>query len=103
MIRDDVIYLVGENPASHGVFDKPTETLKMCYCRVNSVTRNEFYRALNNDLRPEYVFVLSEYADYNGEKLIIYNNKRYRVIRSYITEHAVELTVEEATDDGRVN
>lgn len=103
MIRDDVIYLVGEDPAAHGIFDRPVATPKMCYCRVNSVTRNEYYKALNNDLRPEYVFELSEYADYAGEKLVIYNENRYRVIRSYVTEHSVELTVEEAAVDGRID
>lgn len=99
MIRDDVIYLVSESPQAHGIFDAPTETQTMCYCRVMSVNRNEYYKALSNDLKPEYVFVISEYADYNGEKIIVYNDKRYRVIRSYVDEHAVELTVEEATVD----
>lgn len=103
MIRDDVIYLVSEDPAAHGVFNKPEEVQKMCYVRVNSVSRNEYYKALNNDLRPEYVFELSEYADYSGEKIIVYNGKRYRVIRSYVSEHSVELTVEEATVDERTD
>lgn len=103
MICDDVIYLITEDPAAHGIFDKPTEKQTMCYCRVNSVSRNEYYKALNNDLRPEYVFVLSEYADYDGQKIILYKNKRYRVIRSYVSEHSVELTVEEATVDGRTD
>ena len=99
MICDDVIYLVSENPAAHGVFENTTETEKMCYCRVNSVTRNEFYKARENGIQPVYAFVLSEYADYNGEKIVIYKNKRYRVTRSYVKNHAVELTVEEATAD----
>lgn len=99
MICDDVIYLISENPAAHGVFNKPTETKKMCYCRINSVTRNEFYKARENGIQPLYVFVISEYADYNGEKIVEFKDKRYRVIRSYVTNHAVELTVGEATAD----
>ena len=99
MICDDVIYFVTESPEAHGVFNKPTETQRMCYCRVNSVTRSEFYRARENGIQPQLVFVISEYADYNGEKVIIYNGKRYRVIRSYVKNHAVELTVGEATAD----
>ena len=99
MICDDVIYLVSEDPAAHGVFDGSTETRKMCYCRINSVARSEFYRARENGLQPVFVFVLSEYADYNGEKIVVFKDKRYRVIRSYVTNHAVELTVGEVTAD----
>lgn len=99
MICDDVIYLISETPAAHGVFTQSTETQKMCYCRVDSVTRSEFYKARENGIQPIYLFVLSEYADYNGEKIVIYNGTRYRVIRSYVKNHAVELTVGEATAD----
>lgn len=99
MICDDVIYLVREDPKAHGIFDKPQEVLIECFCRVSSVTRQEFYRARENGLSPQFVFILSEYADYKGEKIVVYRNHRYRVIRSYVQNHAVELTVEEATVD----
>lgn len=113
MICDDVIYLISEDPAAHGAFDKPDETRKMCYCRINSVTRSEFYTAREHGIEPLFTFSLSEYADYNGEKIVEYNGKRYRVIRSYvggssynsrrgysdIGNHSVELTVGEVTAD----
>ena len=99
MVRDDVIYLVNGNPQDHGVFNKPEETKTMCYCRVQSVTRQEYYRALENNIEPVYVFILSEYADYDGQKIVIYNEKRYRVIRTYVTENEIELTVGVATAD----
>ena len=112
MICDDVIYLISENPAAHGVFDGSTETKTMCYCRVNSVTRSEFYKAREYGSQPVFSFVLSEYADYNGEKIVEYKDKRYRVIRSYvgvsganrraysdIGTHSVELTVGEVNAD----
>ncbi len=99
MICDDVIILVREDPQGHGVFDDPQETQYSCYCQVNSVTRSEFYRAKENGIEPQFVFTLSEHADYNGEKIVIYKEKRYRVIRSYVTKHSVELTVGEATTD----
>jgi SPP1 family predicted phage head-tail adaptor len=99
MICDDVIQLVQENPAAHGVFSATTETTTTCFCRVQSVARTEFYRALENGIEPQFVFTLSEYVDYNGEKIVIYKNKRYRVVRTYVYEHSVELTVEEATAD----
>lgn len=100
MICDDVIYLVSEDPKAHGVFDRASETGKECFCRVNSVTRSEFYKARENGIQPLYVFTISEYADYDGEKIVIYKGKRYRVIRTYVNHHSVELTVGEATADG---
>lgn len=99
MIRDDVIYLVSETPQAHGIFDKPQETQTMVYCRVKSVTRAEFWKAFSNGIEPSLVFEISDYADYNGQKILIYNGKRYRVVRTYVDEHAVELTAAEVTVD----
>ena len=102
MIRDDVLYLVGESPAAHGIFDKPTETRRMVFCRVHSVTRSEFWRAFENGIEPELVFEISDYADYAGEKILIYNETRYRVVRTYVTHHAVELTAARITADAEL-
>ena len=111
MICDDVICLLSEEPVAHGVFEDHKEHGKMCYARVKSVSRSEFYRARENGLEPVFVFVLSEYADYCGEKIVLYKGKRYRVIRSYVGasydrqnnsevgHHSVELTVGEVTAD----
>lgn len=102
MIRDDVLYLVNETPAAHGIFDKPQETQTMVFCKVRSVTRSEFWRAFENGIEPELVFLLSEYADYQGQKVLLYNGKRYRVVRTYVSQHAVELTAAPATADAEL-
>lgn len=118
MICDDVIYLVRENPQAHGIFDKPAETQRMVFCQVNSVTRNEFWRAHEAGLNPQFVFRLSEEADYRGEKIVIYKGVRYRVVRAYahgdrseanLSSHdraqasrarnSIDLTVTEVTHD----
>ncbi len=83
MICDDVIYLIGEVPAAHGIFQQVEEPRRMVYCQVNSVTRYEYYRARDNGLEPSYVFRLSEAEDYQGEKIVEYRGKRYRVMRTY--------------------
>lgn len=95
----DVLTLVSENPAAHGVFDNVTETQKQVFCTVRSVGMNEAYQARANGLHPQYVFVLSDFADYAGEKICIYNNVRYRIIRTYRNNQGIELTVEEVTID----
>lgn len=95
----DVISLVGETPAAHGVFDQTTEKPRQVYCTVKSVGMNEAYQAMSNGLHPQFVFVLSDYSDYDGEKIVLYNSVRYRVVRTYRNNQQIELTVEEATID----
>lgn len=95
----DVITLVSENPAAHGVLDDVTETQKQVFCSVRSVGMNEAYQAMSNGLHPQFVFVLTDYADYSDEKIVLYNNKRYRVVRTYRQNQGIELTVEEVTID----
>lgn len=100
MMRQDVLYLVDENPAAHGIFGAHEEERRLVYCAVKSVSGAEFYRAMEQDLHPTFVFVLRDYAEYNGEKVCYYNDKRYRIVRTYITaQQTIELTVEEATVD----
>lgn len=99
MMFRDVITLVSESPAAHGVLDEITETQKQVFCTVRSVGMSEAYQAMSNGLHPQFVFILSDYADYDGEKVAIYNGKRYRVIRTYRQNQGMELTVEEATID----
>lgn len=52
-------------------------------CQVFSVTRNEFYSAATVDLSPDLTIRLTDYADYEGEKLLRYNGELYSVIRTY--------------------
>ena len=99
MMFRDVITLVSENPAAHGVLDDITETQKQVFCSVRSVGMSEAYQAMSNGLHPQFVFVLSDYADYGGEKVVIYNGIRYRVIRTYRQNQGLEMTVEEVTID----
>ncbi len=105
MNRSDVLYLVAENPAAHGVFDKPTETARKVFCTVRSVGWNEFYTAKQNGLAPSIVFVLADYAEYKNEKIALYTppgsdtQKRFRIIRTYTKDQTIELVCEEATVD----
>ena len=69
------------------------------FCNVRSVTQNEFYRAAEQDLHPDIVLTVSTQADYNGEKMVIYNDKLYDVIRTYWTGDEVELTLTERTGE----
>ncbi len=99
MICDDICYLIAENPQAHGVFDAPDEGEIPVFCQVLSVSRSEYWHALQNGIEPSFVLRFSEYADYHGEKLLRFRGKRWRVIRTYVTDHSVELTIGEVTAD----
>lgn len=101
MNKPDVIYLITENQRTHGVHDTVTDEERMVYCTVKSVTRTEFYNALNVGIQPEYVFVLAMAEDYNRERLVKYHGQKYRVIRTYEADDgSIELTVERSDVNG---
>lgn len=99
MINCDVIYLISEDPAAHGIFDPPAETARMVFCEVRSVSRYEFWRAKENGATPTFVFRLSDRLEYQGEKILTYQGERYRVVRTYVDGYAIEITAEPATID----
>lgn len=67
------------------------------FCALRSVGHSEFYEAYATDYRPELKFVLADYYDYAGEKIVEYNGELYRVIRTYRTGQELELTVGRAS------
>lgn len=99
MMFRDVLTLIAEDPKAHGVTEKPKETGRTVYVTVRSVGMNEAYLALSNGLQPQFVFALSDFSDYAGEKICEYNGTRYRIVRTYRRNQGIELTVEEVTVD----
>lgn len=99
MTFPDVISLVDETQP-RGVLEMPaSSTHHQVYCTVRSVGMNEAYRAMSNGLHPTLVFDLTDYSDYHGEKIVVYQNKRYRIVRTFRSNQGIELTCEEATID----
>lgn len=69
------------------------------FCKVRSVSRYEYYRAAEQNLRPDIVMTISHRIDYNGEKMVIYDGKIYDVLRSYWSGDEVEITLSERIGD----
>lgn len=76
-------------------------------CQTQSVGRSEFYAAAQADLHPEYIFIISHFKDYEGEKIIEYTDWMTRMHKLYVTRtyrvpgtDRVELTAEERTGYG---
>lgn len=106
---DDVIILVKTKYTNDAEGNQIAETEeRQVYCLVNSVTRSEFYQAAQADMHPEYVFILSHFRDYEGEKFVKYTDyagteHTLYVTRTYRVPGAdrLEITAEERIGDGR--
>ena len=61
---------------------RTVRTGKDVFCKVDSVTRSEFFEAGRNGLNPEYRMTMF-FGDYSGEQLIGYKGRMYSVYRTY--------------------
>ncbi len=84
MDRSEIITLVSypRTQDDKGVWRDGTPVETQVYCQVDSVTRAEFFEAGRNGLRPEYRFTIF-FAEYSGERTVIYNGVAYSVYRTY--------------------
>lgn len=82
---------------------------KTILCRLASVGSKEFYDAANIGLKPEMKFIVHEF-EYNGEKDVIFEDRKYKVMRTYTESvksersrlgmEEMELTCERVVGDG---
>ncbi len=107
-MEDDILTLIsneyGEDAELNQILTGEGRTV---FCQVSSVGRSEFYQAAQADMHPEYIFTLSNFRDYEGEKLAKYTDWLGKEHILYITrayripgEDSIELTAEERTGEG---
>lgn len=89
---NDIIYLLSTSTKLNDVGDQ-IETVKqsMRFAKIKSIGQSEFYQAQSQGLKPEIKFVLADYLDYDNQNEIIYNNFRYKVLRTYRTGNEIEI------------
>ena len=95
MDRSDIITLYKDTVTydDYGVAVK-TRTGREVFCKVDSVTRSEFFEAGRAGLNPEYRITMF-FGDYEGEALVGYNGRNYSVYRTYQAKtDIIELYVE---------
>ena len=82
---DDVITLIQETVTGHDEFGNEIirKSEREVFCQVYGITRSEFYSAAVADLHPEITARLSDFVDYEGEKLARYQGVLYSIIRTY--------------------
>jgi len=101
MVRADVIALITETNSAHGVHETITENEREVMAEIRSVTRSEYYNALNAGVQPEIVFKLALDADYQDEHFLRFHGKKYRVVRTYLTnDGGIEITAERSDENG---
>jgi hypothetical protein len=101
MIRPAAIYLITQTNAKHGVHETVTDAERKVLCNVKSVTRSEYYYALNAGHKPEYIFEIAVADEYHGELFLKYRDLKYKIVRAYETEEgSIELTAERSDVNG---
>lgn len=98
MDKSDIITLYADTVTydDYGVAVKQ-RTGHEVFCKVDSVTRSEFFEAGRSGLKPEYRITMF-FGDYNGETLVGYNGRIYSVYRTYMAKtDIIELYVERKT------
>lgn len=100
--RRCTIYLMNKtvSKSKTGFQRRNTDAGREVIAQQGGVSRNEFYKAAAVGMTPSVVFVVSE-ADYQEERLIRFDDKLYRVIRSYpLPNRKIELVCQgEAPND----
>ncbi|PPA71910.1 phage head closure protein [Jeotgalibacillus proteolyticus] len=92
MTFDDELILVGTTEGENPMGDPITiDTQSVVFCNVQSTTRSEHYSAAANGLKPEIVFVVNVY-EYNKEKVVIYDDDQYNVLRTYQPKKSKDLS-----------
>ena len=102
MMKSNVITLISESPAAHGVGTEPTEVQRTVYCTIRSIGMQEAYQAMGIGLNPELKVILAHDFEYGGEPLCELNGTRFRILRTYITEtDGIELTLQRVDGNAR--
>lgn len=113
---DDVITLIAETVTGYDDIGNEIvqRTERDLMCRVYGVTRSEFYSAAAVGLQPEITVRLSDFADYEGEKIARWNGEIYTVVRTYrdagsfqrgsgLAPNGIELILEHRIGDKEVD
>ena len=76
------VELIAFSPDAHEVGTPVPETKREVKVQEMSLTQADVYQAGGDGLSPEAKLLIPYDKDYNGERELIYNGERYRVIRS---------------------
>lgn len=98
MLYGDYVTLISvKTEQDEDGFQKNIETENEVYADIRSTTRSEFYDAMRSGIAVSIMIKISAH-DYNNERLLIYDDERYEVVRAYKTDlDHIELSCSEVT------
>ena len=94
MKRHTVVYLIAEDPQAHGVLADHQRFERKVFAVMRSVGMRESYEAMGHGIVPERVFDLAAPEEYRDEKWLRWEDKLYRVVRTYMNGETLSVTVE---------
>lgn len=99
MLFKDVINLVSITTETNNIGDSiEVQTSRQVFANKKSIRQSEFYQAQAQGIRPEITFVIRQ-IDYSQEHILEYENKQYRIIRTYNqNDEFIELICEGITN-----
>lgn len=68
------------------------DDVKEVFAETVSVGRTEFYQAQTAGYKPEIVFKLADYMDYENQPEVICDGIRYKVLRTYRKGNELQIT-----------
>lgn len=77
----------------------PRQSTRCVFGKIKSIGMSEFYNAAQTEYKPECTIILADYRDYDNEQLIIWNDQKYRPIRTYRNGKQLEIVVERRIGD----
>ena len=94
-MENEIIKLVSVVTETNDIGDSvEVPSTKEVFAKIKSVGMKEKYEALAVGLKPEMVFEISDYLDYDGEEQIEHEGNTYKVIRTYRkTDDRLEIVV----------
>jgi SPP1 family predicted phage head-tail adaptor len=91
LFRDVIDLITFEESTNENGFSTQTETERTTvFSNKKSVRGNEYYLASQNGIKLEAMFVVRT-ADYQSQRYMDFENKRYEIVRTYDKGEFIEL------------
>ena len=101
---DAIAYLVQDDVRTYDEYGNEVQSITETdvFVMPRGVYNAEFYNAAQAGLHPSITFVLTNKADYNGEKVIEWEGQEYTVIRTdwNAQRDGISLICEERVNNG---
>lgn len=92
---NDILELINFDYIENEIGDSIKEkTYTEIFAEKKNITQREFYQAQSTGLKPELKFEINSF-EYDNETHIRYENKEYKVLRTYqVNADKIEITLE---------